>query len=220
MPLFLMHLEFFSKEKQMADEKNHESKINLNSSLTPQEAKSGGVFINSRLKDQKEKSLKNEFTKKIDYKIEPGQDITKIDGPIFIKYNDKIEDDGSVRYFFADLGKQQYFHLFIWKSSENVERFDLHYDIIKHERVLSWNKKNKIFTNVLIAPESTKVLGIKKLQTFEDSMDFEWKEIKAKLRKRIIATIINKSKYNKNIFHETIELLSFIFYIIDDYFDK
>ncbi|PKL15032.1 MAG: hypothetical protein CVV49_22090 [Spirochaetae bacterium HGW-Spirochaetae-5] len=137
---------------------------------------------------------KNEINRRRDEHRKIDKEINS-DIPYFIKYEDRIEKSGHVRKYFEDSVKETYFQIFIWTYEDDVIKFDLHYDMDKNEKVLSWRIQNNQFTHNLVNPEKEKDIGLKKTQNLSESIDFNWNEIAGKFKELINNTKEAKLQY-------------------------
>jgi hypothetical protein len=162
----------------------------------------GGITKEENIKIEVSFEKKNR-KKRWPHRKKPG---LPVDKTYFRQHPVKLEDSGATRHYITDIGPEQYFEIFVWFTGKEISRYDLHYDIRKDERMLSWKIGQKDFVHAYTRPEKVRDYGFKTTQTLDGNMEFDRKSLKKKFLERYNVT--KKIRIDRD--RELIKILDFI----------
>ncbi len=111
----------------------------------------------------------------------------------FCMYAGKKEENGNIRYFIEDSGRNKFFEIFVWKKDEAITKCDIHYDVHKDEKLLSWKKTQADFTHALVNPETDNSFGMKMKQTVNGTAELDIELIRREFQLRANETASNNN---------------------------
>ena len=121
-------------------------------------------------------------------------------------FSKKLEEDGYVRFYIGDGDLDQYFELFVWVIGGVINRIDIHYDIHRNERCLTWNQNQNRLIHTFVNPEKEKDFSRKKTQTFDGTADLNLKILMDEFNDRYEKTLKIRATGDE----ELIEVIRFI----------
>jgi hypothetical protein len=165
-------------------------KIQSKDKLSTSNSSYGSIGVAGGITREENSQIDVSFEKKNVKKSKSRRTIPEppVDKTYFKQHPVRKEESGAIRHYITDIGPDQHFEIFVWFTGREITRYDLHYDIRKDERMLSWKIGQKDFTHAYTRPEKLQDYGFKSAQTLDGSMEFDRKSLKRKFLDRYQVT--------------------------------
>jgi hypothetical protein len=165
-------------------------KIQSKDQLSTSNSTVGAIGVAGGITKEENRQVEVSFDTKAGNKRRPLRKKQELpaDKTYFKQHPAKQEESGAIRHFITDIGPDQYFEIFVWADDGEITRYDLHYDVRKDERMLSWKIGQKDFVHAYTRPEKARDFGFKTAQTLDGSMEFDRKSLKKKFLERYAVT--------------------------------